>query len=379
MTCNWHGRDHNEEDRLDYDVEFFIPGTDIEYDVIANDVHIYLGPYASVRQGSHHRDSRRTGYYVHSSIAPTQAMIADLEADSIRWRQEHGTNRVRKYVASKTHRRRLYEGPTRQDFGGASGHQYGLGRPWTGLELLQPMMSPVEQLDEARNRHSSRYEPFESIKLSRDLRIEGDACKGDAYDRGVPEGTADEESAYDTDAFEENAQERDAHNGNASNPQCDGFSCPLTECRPRCRVDSDYDRHGYGIVEDRVRTAASLPHSSFPKQSGMSAESILRVCRGLISNEDDILPSPSVNQLCTDWADVNSRTHQLEMTNPGAQPALSEKISLRSLSDVLSSLTNIIRDFNQEEGGFHEVYAECVHLRSVLQALEISSKDTCYK
>jgi hypothetical protein len=93
-------------------VEFFLPAEEIDFEVLASDIRCYLGPEASVSVGVHHRDGR-AGYYIKSYVAVTTAMIADLKADSQRWRDEQRNSRpATTYDSSSTHRKRLHNGPT---------------------------------------------------------------------------------------------------------------------------------------------------------------------------------------------------------------------------------------------------------------------------
>jgi hypothetical protein len=103
---------HDPRRRQDDRVEFFLPAEDIEFDVLANDVKCYLGPEASVSVGVHHKDGR-AGYYIKTYVAVTTAMIADLKADSRRWREEQqATQSATAYPSSATHRTRIQYGPT---------------------------------------------------------------------------------------------------------------------------------------------------------------------------------------------------------------------------------------------------------------------------
>src|SRR5271170_7496667 len=103
---------HDPRRRKDDRVEFFLPAKDIEFDVLTSDIKCYLGPEASVSVGVHHKDGR-AGYYIKTYVAVTTAMIADLKADSKRWREEQQTTPAAiAYPSSTTHRTRIQYGPT---------------------------------------------------------------------------------------------------------------------------------------------------------------------------------------------------------------------------------------------------------------------------
>jgi hypothetical protein len=85
--------------------QWFIPGDGIDRHVIVTDIPRYLGIDATVRpgQGTGENDSVM-GYWIKAYRNLTTAMIADLRADSARWRQEQRLGSVtREYVGSNTY------------------------------------------------------------------------------------------------------------------------------------------------------------------------------------------------------------------------------------------------------------------------------------
>ncbi|KAI7303367.1 hypothetical protein KC315_g15726, partial [Hortaea werneckii] len=69
--------------------QWFVPGDGIDRHVISADIQRYLGNDATVRPGvGTGQDEGIHGYWIKAYRNLTSAMIADLRADSARWRQE---------------------------------------------------------------------------------------------------------------------------------------------------------------------------------------------------------------------------------------------------------------------------------------------------
>jgi len=85
--------------------QWFVPGDGIDRHVIVTDIQRYLGNDATVRPGKGTGENTGvTGYWIKAYRNLTTAMIADLRADSARWRQEQRIGPVaRDYVGSKTY------------------------------------------------------------------------------------------------------------------------------------------------------------------------------------------------------------------------------------------------------------------------------------
>ncbi|KAF2725253.1 hypothetical protein K431DRAFT_99567 [Polychaeton citri CBS 116435] len=85
--------------------QWFVPGDGIDRHVITGDIQRYLGNDATVRPGvgnNEHEGVR--GYWVKAYRNLTSAMLADLKADSARWRQEQQQTGNRDgYVGSTTY------------------------------------------------------------------------------------------------------------------------------------------------------------------------------------------------------------------------------------------------------------------------------------
>jgi len=85
--------------------QWFVPGDGIDRHVIVTDIQRYLGNDATVRPGKGTGENTGVnGYWIKAYRNLTTAMIADLRADSARWRQEQRIGPVaRDYVGSKTY------------------------------------------------------------------------------------------------------------------------------------------------------------------------------------------------------------------------------------------------------------------------------------
>ncbi|CAK4030245.1 Hypothetical predicted protein [Lecanosticta acicola] len=85
--------------------QWFVPGEGIDRHVISADIQRYLGNDATVRPGvgtGEHQGVQ--GYWIKAYRNLTSAMIADLRADSARWRQEQRQTGTREpYVGSSTY------------------------------------------------------------------------------------------------------------------------------------------------------------------------------------------------------------------------------------------------------------------------------------
>lgn len=96
-------RADSEDGDSDDRVTYWVPSDGIEYDVIAANIVLYLGPDASVekRVGGPSRDMDI--YYVRSSRAITMAMLLDLKRDTCEWINERKSDPGISYVASRTY------------------------------------------------------------------------------------------------------------------------------------------------------------------------------------------------------------------------------------------------------------------------------------
>jgi len=85
--------------------QWFVPGEGIDRHVISADIQRYLGNDATVRPGQGTGEHQGVqGYWIKAYRNLTSAMIADLRADSARWRQEQRQTGTREpYVGSSTH------------------------------------------------------------------------------------------------------------------------------------------------------------------------------------------------------------------------------------------------------------------------------------
>ncbi|EMF13514.1 uncharacterized protein SEPMUDRAFT_125271 [Sphaerulina musiva SO2202] len=85
--------------------QWFVPGEGIDRHVISADIQRYLGNDATVRPGVGTGDNQGVqGYWIKAYRNLTSAMIADLRADSARWRQEQRQTGTREpYVGSSTY------------------------------------------------------------------------------------------------------------------------------------------------------------------------------------------------------------------------------------------------------------------------------------
>nr|POF07149.1 hypothetical protein CFP56_31773 [Quercus suber] len=76
--------------------QWFIPGDGIDRTVISADIQRYLGNDATVRPGTGTGEHEGVqGYWIKAYRNLTSAMIADLRADSTRWRQEQRASGTR--------------------------------------------------------------------------------------------------------------------------------------------------------------------------------------------------------------------------------------------------------------------------------------------
>ncbi|EME45805.1 hypothetical protein DOTSEDRAFT_44050 [Dothistroma septosporum NZE10] len=85
--------------------QWFVPGDGIDRHVISADIQRYLGNDATVRPGLGTGENQGVqGYWIKAYRNLTSAMIADLRADSQRWRQEQRQTGTREpYVGSSTY------------------------------------------------------------------------------------------------------------------------------------------------------------------------------------------------------------------------------------------------------------------------------------
>ncbi|KAF2171847.1 hypothetical protein M409DRAFT_63403 [Zasmidium cellare ATCC 36951] len=85
--------------------QWFVPGDGIDRHVISADIQRYLGNDATVRPGLGTGENQGVqGYWIKAYRNLTSAMIADLRADSARWRQEQRQTGTREpYVGSSTY------------------------------------------------------------------------------------------------------------------------------------------------------------------------------------------------------------------------------------------------------------------------------------
>lgn len=97
--------------------QWFIPGEGIDRHVISADIQRYLGNDATVRPGLGTGDNEGIqGYWIKAYRNLTSAMIADLRADSARWRQEQRMTGTREpYVGSSTYHASSAARPHRRD------------------------------------------------------------------------------------------------------------------------------------------------------------------------------------------------------------------------------------------------------------------------
>ncbi len=136
--------------------EYFVPREGIDEDVIRADICRYLGNDAQVRQGTYENPQTgqlQPGYFITAYRNLTSAMIADLKADSQRWREERweaerrplasrgqppngafqmfrtqeavgrkSNNWAAEYLASTTHHSRQHYGPTEANPGANAGY-----------------------------------------------------------------------------------------------------------------------------------------------------------------------------------------------------------------------------------------------------------------
>src|SRR5271163_2392848 len=146
---------HDPRRRKDDRIEFFLPAEDIEFDVLASDIKCYLGPEASVSVGVHHKDGR-AGYYIKTYVAVTTAMIADLKADSRRWREEQQTTpSATGYPSSATHRSRLQYGPTHRASGATN-------RQPSARDNVSAIPTRSQPISTIPNRNERPDEPYRS-------------------------------------------------------------------------------------------------------------------------------------------------------------------------------------------------------------------------
>lgn len=84
---------------------WFLPGDGIDRHVISADIQMYLGNDATVRPGMGTGDTSNVqGYWIKATRNLTSAMIADLRADSARWKQERrSTGKRESYLSFNTY------------------------------------------------------------------------------------------------------------------------------------------------------------------------------------------------------------------------------------------------------------------------------------
>jgi hypothetical protein len=149
---------HDTRRRKDDRIEFFLPAEDIEFDVLASDIKCYLGPEASVSVGVHHRDGR-AGYYIKTYVAVTTAMIADLKADSRRWREEQQTTpSAAGYPSSATHRTRIQYGPTHRAPSATTRPTTTRDRP-DNVSTIPTRSQPISTMANRNERPDEPYRP----------------------------------------------------------------------------------------------------------------------------------------------------------------------------------------------------------------------------
>jgi hypothetical protein len=113
-------RADSEDDKSDDRIPFFLPSEDIDFDVIAADIQLYLGREASVERVQNPRRNM-CGYYVRSPTSITISMILDLKRDSLEWTREQRSDPGLSYVASRTYCKRHQYHPRNYNTLGAVG------------------------------------------------------------------------------------------------------------------------------------------------------------------------------------------------------------------------------------------------------------------
>jgi hypothetical protein len=108
-----------------------------------------------VSVGVHHKDGR-AGYYIKTYVAVTTAMIADLKADSKRWREEQQTTPAAiAYPSSATHRTRIQYGPTHRAPSAASRQISTRDRPDSTPAI--PTRQPISTIASRNERPDEPY------------------------------------------------------------------------------------------------------------------------------------------------------------------------------------------------------------------------------
>ncbi|KAK3649640.1 hypothetical protein LTR56_006823 [Elasticomyces elasticus] len=113
--------------------QWFIPGDGIDRHVISADIQRYLGNDATVRPGVGNGDHEGAqGYWIKAYRNLTTAMLADLRADSAKWRQEQrvtGTRGSRSPLTDKTSGITVPDPITEPYVGSSTHHASVLGKP----------------------------------------------------------------------------------------------------------------------------------------------------------------------------------------------------------------------------------------------------------
>jgi hypothetical protein len=111
-----------------------------------------------VSVGVHHKDGR-AGYYIKTYVAVTTAMIADLKADSRRWREEQQTTQsATAYPSSATHRTRIQYGPTHRAPSAITRQTITRDRP-DNVSTIPTRSQPISTMASRNERPDEPYRP----------------------------------------------------------------------------------------------------------------------------------------------------------------------------------------------------------------------------
>jgi len=289
-----------------------------------------------VSVGVHHKDGR-AGYYIKTYVAVTTAMIADLKADSRRWREEQQTTpSAIAYPSSATHRTRIQYGPTHRAPSATSRQTSARDRP--DMSAIPPRPQPVST---TANRNERPDEPYRSQGITSSQLPSSQPRRGDPPPRSsslvAPMNTSSQDSVmtdryqsleapglYQSSSTPSRSLDPDRHRfedasvGNQGRVQGE-----YTQTQTQIQIQTEETRAQYaGLPYNLPNSGKQYRSQSGPTQE-QRKEMEQKIVRAL---KDKGLTAVTREQL----DDAIDRALQRQADDPGSQPDTTQSVGFHS-------------------------------------------------